>query len=127
RWWAFEDRKTNFGEIKPDTTDLAKLLLIEFGLIFANDWFLVPYTLPVGTIASITGIVVKNVFGERFWIKPAGSGQDDAWQRWSMFTINVKGADSQAADTSVLLLPTVPKVQESKPLEEVMLIRDEIA
>ena len=44
RWWAFEDGKTNFGEVKPDTTDLAKLLLMEFGLVYANDWFLVPCT-----------------------------------------------------------------------------------
>ena len=43
RWWAFEDSRTNFGDIKPDTTDLAKLLLIEFGLVYANDWFLVPF------------------------------------------------------------------------------------
>jgi len=27
RWWAFEDGATNFGDVKPDTTDLAKLLL----------------------------------------------------------------------------------------------------
>ena len=35
-------RRTNFGDVKPDTTDLAKLLLIEFGLVYANDWFLDP-------------------------------------------------------------------------------------
>ena len=44
RWWEFEDGRTNFGDIKPDTTDLAKLLLIEFGLVYANDWFLIPFT-----------------------------------------------------------------------------------
>ncbi len=22
RWWAFEDSRTNFGDIRPDTTDL---------------------------------------------------------------------------------------------------------
>jgi hypothetical protein len=127
RWWSFEDRKTNFGDIKPDTTDLAKLLLIEFGLVYANDWFLIPYTLPTGSIASIRGMMVTNVFGERFWIEAAGSGLDDKWQRWSMFTINTKGNANEVADTSLLLLPTVPKIQESSPLEEIMLIRDEIA
>ncbi|OUL36550.1 hypothetical protein [Nostoc sp. 106C] len=127
RWWAFEDRLTNFGDIKPDTTDLAKLLLIEFGLVYANDWFLIPYTLPVGSIARIRGMMVTNVFGERFWIEAAGSGLDDNWQRWSMFTINTKGNAKEVADTSLLLLPTVPKIQESSPLEEVMLIRDEMA
>jgi hypothetical protein len=126
RWWAFEDRKTNFGDVKPDTTDLAKLLLIEFGLVYANDWFLIPYTLPTGTIANLKGMAVTNVFGERFWIEAAGSGADDAWQRWSMFTLNTKGIGG-TADTSMLLLPTVPKIQESGPVEEVFLIRDEVA
>ena len=127
RWWAFEDRKTNFGDVKPDTTDLAKLLLIEFGLVYANDWFLIPYTLPTGSIASIRGMMVTNVFGERFWIEAAGSGIDDNWQRWSMFTINTKGNANEVADSSLLLLPTVPKIQESLPLDEVLLIRDEMA
>ena len=44
RWWAFEDRRTNFGNVRPDTTDLGKLLLLEFGLVYANDWFVLPYT-----------------------------------------------------------------------------------
>ena len=71
--------------------------------------------------------MVTNVFGERFWIKAAGSGLDDSRQRWSMFTINIKGNANEVADTSLLLLPTVPKIQESSPLEEIVLIRDEMA
>jgi hypothetical protein len=127
RWWTFEDGRTNFGDVKPDTTDLAKLLLIEFGLIYANDWFLVPYTLPAGSIARVEGIAVTNVFGERTWVEAAGRGADDDWQRWAMFLLNIKGEGKEAADTSLLLLPTAPKVQEGRPLEEVVLIRDEMA
>jgi hypothetical protein len=44
-----------------------------------------------------------------------------------MFTINVEGDPGAAADTSLLLLPTAPKIQESAPTEEVTLIRDEVA
>jgi hypothetical protein len=51
RWWAFEDRKTNFGDIDASTTDLAKLLFMEFALVYANDWFVIPYTLPAGAVA----------------------------------------------------------------------------
>jgi hypothetical protein len=127
RWWAFEDSRTNFGNIKPDTTDLAKLLLIEFGLIYANDWFLIPYTLPAGSTAGIRGMAVTNVFGERTWIEAAGSGADDDWQRWAMFLVSVKGQGLQPADTSLLLLPTAAKVDEGRPLDEAMLIRDEVA
>jgi len=127
RWWAFEDRKTNFGDLESKTTDLAKLLFIEFALVYANDWFVIPYTLPSGAIATIRGFAVTNVFGERFWIQAAGQGADANWQRWSMFTINVQGKQSTQADTSLLLLPTVPKIHESPPTEEIMLVRDELA
>jgi hypothetical protein len=87
RWWRFEDGRTNFGEITPDTTDLAKLLLIEFGLVYANDWFLVPFTMPTGSEATIGGAAVTNIFGERIWVEAAGSGPDDDWQRWAMFLL----------------------------------------
>ena len=71
RWWKFEDNKTSFGDIKPSTTDLAKLLLIEFGLVFANDWFLIPFRLPIGSLSAIKGLIVDNNFGETFWIESA--------------------------------------------------------
>ncbi|MEO1744314.1 MAG: hypothetical protein AAFR99_21240, partial [Cyanobacteria bacterium J06629_9] len=61
------------------------------------------------------------------WIEAAGQGEDDDWQRWSMFTINTRGQNQAAADTSLLLLPTVPKIQEGRPLEEISLVRDEVA
>lgn len=127
RWWAFEDGKTNFGDIKPGTTDLAKLLLIEFGLVYANDWFLLPYTVAAGSVLNIKGLAVTNTFGERFWIGPAGRGSDEAWQRWSMFSLNIKGKKDEPADLTLLILPTVPKIQESPPMEKIALIRDEMA
>lgn len=127
RWWEFEDNRTNFGDIKPDTTDLAKLLLIEFGLVYANDWFLIPFTVPAGSIATIRGMAVTNVFGERVWIEAAGRGDDDAWQRWAMFNSSIKGEGHEPADTSLVILPAAQKVLDGKPLEEVMLARDEMA
>jgi hypothetical protein len=127
RWWTFEDGRTNFGDVKPDTTDLAKLLLIEFGLIYANDWFLIPYQLPAGSVAQIRGIAVTNVFGERTWVEAAGRGADDDWQRWAMFLMNIKGQGHERADTSLLLLPTAATTLEGRPHEEVMFIRDEVA
>lgn len=127
RWWTFEEGRTNFGDVKPETTDLAKLLLIEFGLTFANDWFLIPFTVPAGSVAKVQGMAVTNVFGERTWVEAAGRGPDDDWQRWAMFVVNTRGEHGEQADTSLLLMPTAPKVQEGRPLEEVMLARDEVA
>jgi hypothetical protein len=128
RWWAFEDGKTNFGQIRPDTTDLAKLLFVEFGLVYSNDWFLVPITLEAGSVATVEGLAVSNVFGERFWIQPIGSRSEDAWERWSMYASSTKGAVRETpSDTSLLILPTVAKVQEGAPMEEIAFVRDEMA
>jgi hypothetical protein len=127
RWWTFEDGRTNFGNISPSTTDIGKLLFMEFTLVYANDWFLLPVTLPTGSIATIKGLSVTNVFGERLWIEAAGKGLDDDWQKWSMFTMNTKGNMGEQTDNSLLVLPTVSKMQEGKPIEEVHLLRDEVA
>jgi len=127
RWWSFEDRRTNFGDINAATTDLAKLLFLEFALVYANDWFVIPHTLPAGAIAAVRGFAVTNTFGERLWISAADSGADADWHRWSMFTINVRGQAGAPADLSLVLLPTVAKLQEGDPTEDVLLVRDEVA
>ena len=39
RWWEFEDYAVNFGELDTATTDVAKMLLTEYALVFGDDWF----------------------------------------------------------------------------------------
>jgi hypothetical protein len=129
RWWGFEDRRTNFGDVRPDSTDLGKLLLLEFGLVYANDWFVLPYTMPVATVAEVKGIAVTNVFGERFWIEPVRPPVEANWQSWSLYTLSAEDgiAERRPPPPRLVLLSTPPKVQEGAPVEEVMLIRDEMA
>ena len=121
RWWEFEEQRTNFGRVTPDTTDLGKLLLLEFGLVYANDWFVFPYTLPLGSIASVKGIALTNVFGERTWIEPVTVRGESVWDRWSMFQLT--GSDA----STLVLVPSTPFVLEGAPLEEVAMVRDEMA
>lgn len=127
RWWAFEDSRTNLGKVGTSTTDLPRMLFLEFALVFSNDWFVLPCTLNAGSVAAVRGMAITNVFGERTWVEPAGRGDDDDWARWSAFTLTVDGPGHEPADRRLLLLPTVPKIQESEPFEEVRLVHDEMA
>jgi hypothetical protein len=133
RWWSFEDRRTNFGQVDPDTTDLGKLMLMEFALVFSNDWFVVPWTLPVGCVAEFQGAAVSTVFDERLWVTPIRDRPAGAdWERWTMFTLtdDEPGGTADRAPTTppqLVLLPTAPKVQEGDALEEIALVRDEMA
>jgi hypothetical protein len=121
RWWKFEDGKTSLGDIKPSTTDLGKLLLMEFGLIFSNDWFMIPYKLPVGSLANIEGLTVTNNFGETTWIN-ATEVENEVGLPWSMFKLN-----SSKQNNTVFLAPSAMKVHEGNSLEEILLIKDEIS
>jgi hypothetical protein len=126
RWWEFEDRRTDFGSIRATTTDVPLLLLAEFGLIYGNDWTVIPYNLEVGSLADIKGIIVTDVFGVQTLIRPAGEGQRMDWQRWSMYKMrSVANADS--VDARLFLPPALAKSYESSPIEKVVLARDEIS
>jgi hypothetical protein len=124
RYWAFEEGATNFGAISPDTTDLAKLLMIEFGLVFANDWFLLPLDVPIGagSLTEIRGLAVTNTFGERFWIE-GGVSEAGPTRTWRMFQLSGDGA----TDTRLFLPGATAATLESRPVETVCLLRDEVS
>jgi hypothetical protein len=126
RWWEFEDRQTDFGSINASTTDLPLLLLAEFGLVYGNDWCVIPYDLHVGSLAEIKGLIVTDVFGVRTFIRPAGRDQGMDWQRWSMFALSARNGRG-APDQRLLLPPALAKSQDGDALEKIVFARDEMA
>lgn len=123
RWWTFEEGRTNFGDVQPDTTDLGKLVFIEFGLVYGNDWFLAPLQVPLGTVTRVDGLAVTNVFGERIWVEPA-SARDESWRSWGMFTTTDRAGGTAPG---LVLLTTTPTIMEGRPTEGVQFVRDEVA
>jgi hypothetical protein len=129
RWWSFEDHATNFGDIDASTTDLAKLLFMEFALVYSNDWFVIPCTVPSNALVRVRGLAVTNVFGDRLWVAPADQGLEQDWGRWSMFNINIINPDESdtGVDPTLVLLPRLANAQLGPSVEEVFLVRDEVA
>lgn len=126
RYWEMESRQIEFADIDSHTTDVAMLLLTEFALVWGNDWCVIPYELPVGSLSEVVGMLVSDDFGEQSLLLPAGRGFDDGWQRWSMFTMSRSPAGGPA-DTRFLVPPAVAKLIEAPPLEKVHFLRDEMA
>jgi hypothetical protein len=117
RWWQFEDAVSDYGSIQPAQTDLASMLVMEFALVFGNDWFYVPVPTAVGSLASLTTLVVTDTFGVRTVIEPA---DDDSW---SMFKLS--GAAGRSA--FIMMAPTCTAVLDGTPLEDVYFLRDDMA
>jgi len=130
RWWEFEDGKVDLGNISADTTDIAKSVVAEYALIYGNNWFVVPYTLPVGSLSKINGLLVTDVFGQKTFVEAAAQGETDDWASWGLFNLSVKkhsGTLPEPCDTRLFLPPSLVKLQESDAVEEVLMLRDEMA
>jgi len=126
RWWAFEDSQTDFGNMDTAKTDLAKMMIMNFAMIYGNDWFMIPLPVEVGTITRIESLKVTDVFGVETEIPRAQSVSDDPLQVWQMYTLSKKDNPNEAGDF-LFLPPTVGYSEESPPVEEVRFFRDEMA
>ncbi|MBD2769866.1 hypothetical protein IC235_18405 [Hymenobacter sp. BT664] len=128
RWWEFEDRNIDISKLSTQKQDISKLILMEFGLIYSNDWFVIPHQLEVGSITEIRNLMVTDVFNQRFLIKRAGAASNNSWQKWDMYQVSKKGQPAhQAGLDKLLLLPSLINKVESEPIEKVMFLRDEMA
>ena len=78
RFWEMEETQTDFGKIETSATGLLHLLLAEFGLIYSNDWFMLPHPMDINTVCEIRGILVDDTFGRHTFIRPAGRGPETA-------------------------------------------------
>jgi hypothetical protein len=126
RFWTMEESQTDFGKIDSSPTGLMHLLLAEFGLIYGNDWFMLPYPLPINTICEIKGLLVRDVFGENTLINVAGYGQQNSWQNWALY--HQTDVNNQVALNKLFYLaPAVSRTLEDDPLEQVNFLRDEVA
>ncbi|OJJ19700.1 hypothetical protein BKI52_19400 [marine bacterium AO1-C] len=127
RFWEFEDGVVDFGKFYENTTDLPQALLAQFGLIYSNDWQIVPYKVPVGSLSTVKKIVVTDVFGQKTVVNAANQKLDPTWQSWSMFNLNQSNAPlGSYPDNRLFMPPTVHKSLESEPIEEVLFTRDEM-
>lgn len=130
RWWEFEDAKVDLGNLSAESTDIAKSITAEYALIYGNDWFVIPYTLPMGSLSKINGLMITDVFGQKTFIEAAAQGETDDWASWGLFNLSVKKSDATkpgVCDTRLFLPPVLPKIHESEPIEEVLMLRDEMA
>jgi hypothetical protein len=126
RWWEFEDARINFGAVDTGPDDLLRMMLIEFALIYGNDWFVIPVELSVGTVCRIGSLTVANSFGETIAIPPfhQAGGTGSAWR---MFTLTPEGTTAAGRQDLLLVPPVLGPSLHGRPVEEVLLFRDEMA
>jgi len=124
RYWEFEDSRVYLAGLDAGPTDLARLLMVEFALVFGNDWFVIPIELPVGALFRVRQFLVRDTFGVQATVGPS---RNLAGPRWTMFSLTPEPGAPESVRDLFFLPPTLPRRLEGDPVEEVALFRDEMA
>lgn len=141
RLFSFEDSKLELSGMEVDQAELVKLMIIDFSLVSDNDWFTIPFEMEIGEICWINRITIKDVFGITTVINnDKDTGQylnNNPLKVWDAFKIRPsdlfreRGQINQELykkEEQFLYLPPVTTFrQESRPLEEILFLRDEYA
>ncbi len=123
RLFEFEDAAVYIGGLDAGRTDLARLAVAEFALAYSVDWFQVALVLPYGSVTRLDHVEVVDTFGISIQVQPSKESGSPGWTAFQSTPLTDAGRLSRV----FLLAPTVSTVQESLPLEEVALLRDEMA
>ncbi|MDL2242311.1 hypothetical protein LJC25_01115 [Bacteroidales bacterium OttesenSCG-928-K03] len=134
RLWQFEDASVHIGhQINNDFSMIANAVVMQYVTMYGNDWMIIPLETEVGTILDVEGIIVTDTFGERLLINTPAANNNNGksyTERWDLFGTSDKYAYTKndfSSKRGLLFPPTIPRCEESKPLEEIQFLRDEMA
>jgi hypothetical protein len=130
RFWEMEDARLAYGLLPAGATDLAHLMLIEYASSYGNDWYVLPLTLPVGSLTRVDSLVVTDTFGVRSLLRPIGDPALPAacFSMWQQSALRPAGEAARPPRPNTFFLPPViGRSMEGAALEDVLFMRDEMA
>lgn len=127
RWWTFEDERVHFGGIEAGKRDLGRLMLGQFATLYGNDWFVIPVPVPAGSLSSVSSLSVMDTFGSWERVEPY-TKLEPSGSTWRIFHLSEHVPVPTSAKLPAPLLfrpPALAGSLQSKPIEEVLFLRDE--
>jgi hypothetical protein len=128
RFWEFEDAAVDLGAVSASVEDLGRLIAVEFATVFGNDWWSAPVRAHFGSVVGVQSLVVRDTFGENVLVQPTEDAAS-ATAPWRMFRLTDAALrpGSGPAPPLLLLAPVVAGALDGDPIEELALLRDEMA
>ncbi|HVP31741.1 MAG TPA: hypothetical protein VMW35_21530 [Myxococcota bacterium] len=123
RFWELEDGDVNLDALA--ATDPAHAVLTSFAHLYANDWFLVPLSVAPG-VSTITSLDVTDTFGSTTAVLAVAAvdGGKGPWRLWELTSADPDPAPGAGMR---LLVPPTPRPLAGEVLEDVLVVRDELA
>ncbi len=130
RFWEMEDRAIDYGLLPAGPGDIPQLMLSEFASGYGNEWYVIPIDLDVGTLTKTRSLVITDTFGVQTLVSPVNDPSKPA-TGWSLFELSgIQRKDTpplRPRSNLLFLAPALLKTIDSRPLEEVLFMRDEMA
>jgi hypothetical protein len=129
RFWEIEDAAIDYGLLPAGPGDIPQLMLSDFATNFGSDWYVIPVELDIGTLTVTRSLVITDTFGVQTLVPPVNDPAKPA-TGWSMFELSVlerSGLPLRPRSNLLFLAPSLIRTIDSRALEEVLFMRDEMA
>ena len=131
RLWQMEDRKVFMGNSVEEPSE-ANSVVMRFATMYSNDWMLFPLKTEIGQYITIERIDVIDSFGQRHTMSGncrAGNMEQlgEYEEQWQVFVNSTVGDAKRTAINGLYYAQQLAATIEGKPVEEIKILRDEIA
>ena len=130
RLWEFENRKVFMGN-STEMQAQGNVAFLQYATMYGNDWMICPLQTEIGKYIEVEKIDVRDTFGRKYEIlSRAGSEASKEvpfGQRWQMYTNAPSGTYKGSDSDGFMFPPSLDRTIEGDPLEEVDILRDEMA
>ncbi len=127
RLWQFEDHRVYLGNSE-EQQSAANELFMKFATMYSNDWMMIPFDTKVGKYITVENISIQDTFGETKVICNTEKGVDNSVNTFysnNVYEPNANGTNDIAK--GLFYAPQLVNTIEGKPVEQVDLLRDEMA
>jgi hypothetical protein len=134
RFWEFEDARVHMARYTAGPADISKILLVEYAMVYGDDWFRIPIDLDIGDLVRIDTLVVRDNFDDLTNVPPAE--QVDVDSSWRLFAMHNDPALLDGEESAIAGIrkgpwlfrpPSLARNLNGEALEEVAFTRDEMA
>lgn len=126
RYWECEDASIDLGAVDAPAAELGRTAMLQLAMVYGNDMFLAPATVPAGGLSGIVSMTVSDTFGDVFGattVAPAtrtGPGPGRGWALWAPVAAGVP-------QPWLFLPPGLATPLIGDAVEEAAFVRDEMA
>ena len=131
RLWQFEDRKVFMGN-SSEMQAKGNVAFLQYATMYGNDWMICPLQTEIGKYLTVKSIQIRDSFGIPTTVKRRAGNEPESnnvsfGQRWQMYTNAPADIDTGQQADGLLFPPSLISTQEGETIEEVSLLRDEMA